>query len=82
MPWAQEVPFGFRPHELLMQVLGAMQSELAVQVFLHAPFAQTKDPQLTALGVVQEPAPLHLDTPIDEDAVGQLAALQVLLLSQ
>jgi len=65
-----------------MQVLGAMQSLLAVQVFLHAPLVHTKDPQLCAPGVVHEPAPLHLDTPIDEEAVGQLAPLQVLLLSQ
>ena len=81
-PPAHDVPLAFLPQELLIQVLPPVQSALLVHVLLHAPPLQMNVPQLTAPGVLHWPAPLHLDTPVADDVVGQLASLQVLVLSQ
>lgn len=37
VPAEQAAPLGFGPHEPLLQVLGATQSALLVQLFLHVP---------------------------------------------
>ena len=56
----QAAPGAFKPHELLTQVLGDVQSASVVQVDLHAAVLQMKVPQEISPGVTQAPAPSHV----------------------
>jgi len=75
------VPGGFRPQELLTQVLGATQSASVVQVDLQAATLQTKVPQEELLGVTQFPAPSHVEAGVCSEAEEHTAGLQFLPLS-
>lgn len=76
----QAAPFAFRPHELLMHVLGGVQSAVSVagvQLDLQAPLAQAKAPQGCVVGVRQAPLPSQLEAGVSEDVVAQTGAAQL-----
>jgi hypothetical protein len=64
----QACPFGLSPHRpLALQTLGATQSApevAAVQLPLHVAPPHLNVPQLDAAGVVQTPAPSHVDAAV------------------
>gem|GEM_PF-4341264 len=75
------MPFGFRPQELLTQVLGGTQSASEVHVDLQAAALQTKVPQEALLGVTHVPAPSHVDAGVCSEGEEHTAGLQFLPLS-
>jgi hypothetical protein len=77
--WAFAVhaaPFGFRPHEPLPQVFGAMQSASVAHELLHAPVAQMNVPHDAFAGVTHAPVPLHVDAGVTDVVVAHTEALQ------
>jgi hypothetical protein len=76
----QAAPLAFKPQELLMHVLGGVQSVASVadvQLDLHAPLAQAKTPQGCTAGVRQAPLPSQVEAGVSEDEVAQTAAAQL-----
>jgi hypothetical protein len=74
-------PFTFKPHELFTQVSGATQSASLAHTVLQAPESHMKLPQDWLGGVVHAPLPSHVDTGVAEDALAQMAGLQLAPLS-
>jgi hypothetical protein len=75
LPVVQLAPFGFRPHELLTQVLGGAQSLSRLQVDGQAELLHTKVPHDTSTAGTQAPDPSHVEAGVSDELPEHTAAL-------
>lgn len=82
LPAVHATLIGLRPQELLMQVLGDLQSESWVQLVLQAVPLHVKVPQSRSFGVTHFPAPSHNEAGVSLVEEEQSADAQFLPLSK